>query len=628
MGDSKPVMKHAIKKETPDNEIPAKVGKTILNKGDDVVCIDIDDDYEELLNDSVLNDSVTLTESQRVSQKPTSIDKGKAKQEESSKDEILHLLMEQIKELEKFVQTNSSPELEKFKKQMKVKVVEVEHLQKDVQSRDEELVQMVRKSEQQGQQFVKEVHALKVEIGELKSKTSSATDSNAVTVRISELEKMLKCKEEDQYILKNKLDLVEKVANNKVQMYKEKLEEAEKSKSSGDSELKKKYETLQKDFSEKVDVVKSLESRIPKMIEEFTKYVEEKDSLHIIKEGEFKKSISDKEMEVSEANKKYVKISDTLASKTQEVQVLKLREKQMKETREKFMNTIEQKEREILESQENHRKLQNLQNQKKKQFEMKIKELQAKSTEFNDFKDAQIGLNEKYKKLLTSKDKELDQAEKDSLELQERIKKLKEENKKKKSSDSKELDVLKETKNKLKKENGKKDKEIELKLKEMVKLKTDLEKKSKELELKSKEIIKLEVNVQVKTERISKLEETHKALQNSVAQADVNFKSQKAELSEKADSLTSYQIKTQKLTKLNNELKHQYNQLSKIYNKSAGDVKKQDTGSSSAKAKREANEGNSGKVYEHNRAEGKGNFGVTRKSSQTSKLAKSEEKTV
>ena len=42
------------------------------------------------------------------------------------------------------------------------------------------------------------------------------------------------------------------------------------------------------------------------------------------------------------------------------------------------------------------------------------------------------------------------------------------------------------------------------------------------MELKSKEIIKLEVNVQVKTERISKLEETHKALQNSVAQADVN----------------------------------------------------------------------------------------------------------
>merc|ERR1712202_88621 len=133
--------------------------------------------------------------------------------------------------------------------------------------------------------------------------------------------------------------------------YKEKLEEAERS---GHSDLKKKYENLQKDFSEKVDVVKSLESRIPKMIEEFTKYVEEKDSLHIIKEGEFEKSISDKEMEVSEANKMYVKISDTLASKTQEVQVLKLREKQMKETREKFMNKIEKKEREILESQENH----------------------------------------------------------------------------------------------------------------------------------------------------------------------------------------------------------------------------------------------------------------------------------
>merc|ERR1712096_404155 len=443
MGDSKPVMKHAIKKETPDNEIPAKVGKTILNKGDDVVCIDIDDDYEELLNYSVLNESVTLTESKRVPQKQTGIDQGKAKQEESSKDEILHLLMEQIKELEKFVQTNSSPELEKFKKQMKVKVVEVEHLQKDVQSRDEELVQMVRKSEQQGQQFVKEVHALKVEIGELKSKTSSATDSNAVTVRISELEKMLKCKEEDQYILKNKLDLVEKVANNKVQMYKEKLEEAEKSKSSGDSELKKKYETLKTDFSEKVDVVKSLESRIPKMIEEFTKYVEEKDSLHIIREGEFKKSISDKEMEISVANEKYVKISDTLAGKTQEIQVLKLREKQMKETQEKkqvkLINTIEKKDKEILEFQENHRKLTN---QKEKELEMKVKELQ-------NFKDAQDGLNEKYKKLLISKDKELDQAEKYSQELKERIKKFKEENKKKRTSYTKELDVLKEIKYKL-----------------------------------------------------------------------------------------------------------------------------------------------------------------------------------
>merc|ERR1712096_103047 len=135
-------------------------------------------------------------------------------------------------------------------------------------------------------------------------------------------------------------------------------------------------------------------------------------------------------------------------------------------------------------------------------------------------------------------------------ELKERVKKFKEENKKKKTSDTKELDVLKEIKYKLRKENEKKDKEIEL---------------------KSKELIKLEVNVQVKTDRISKLEEKHKAY---VAQADVNFKSLKAELSEKADSLTSFQIKTQKLTKLKNELKHQYNELNKIYNKAAGDVKK------------------------------------------------------
>eukprot|EP00092_Neocalanus_flemingeri_P025651 GFUD01027811.1.p1 GENE.GFUD01027811.1~~GFUD01027811.1.p1 ORF type:complete len:2002 (+),score=580.84 GFUD01027811.1:54-6059(+) len=545
-----------IKKEAPDSVLASKVDKPQFKTSDDIVCIDIDDD-DELLVDSALNESVTLVESQfqPVPQKKMGVDKSKANQEESSKDEILHLLMDQIKELEKFVQTNSSPELEKFKKQMKEKVFEIEHLKKDVQTKET----LARNSEQQVERFAQEVKSLKEEVGELQSnKSTSATDSTkALKVfkeRVSELEKLVKNKDEDHYILKNKLDLVEKVASNKVQMYKEKLEEVEKSKSSGDFELKKKYDSLQKDFSEKVEVVKSLESRIPKMIEEFTKYVEEKDSLHIIKEKEYAIAMSEKHNEISEANRTHAKISkevvslkqrekgalESLAGKTKEVKVLEQREKETLEKKQvEFIKSLEQKEKEILESQEKHRKLQNMLNQKGKEYEKRVKELHEKSKEFDNFKEAQVNLNDKYKKLLVSKEKELDQAEKDSLELKERIKKLKEENKKKKTLD--------------KKENEKKDKDIEV---------------------KTKELTKLEEHVKEKTDKIAKLEERNKTMENAAKQSDANNQKQKSELSKKVDEVTTYQINTQKLTKLNNELKHQYSQLNKVYNKAAADLKK------------------------------------------------------
>merc|ERR1719309_818645 len=78
------------------------------------------------------------------------------------------------------------------------------------------------------------------------------------------------------------------------------MDEAVKSKIE-DQNLKKKYDDLQKDYEEKLVTVKGLESRIPKMIEEFTKYVEEKDSLHSKKENEFSKALQEKENEIKRA---------------------------------------------------------------------------------------------------------------------------------------------------------------------------------------------------------------------------------------------------------------------------------------------------------------------------------------
>merc|ERR1712129_575156 len=125
-----------------------------------------------------------------------------------------------------------------------------------------------------------------------------------------------------------------------------------------------------------------------------------------------------------------------------------------------LMNTVEKKEKENLEARESHRKLRKGLDHKEKELQVSVKEMQ-------------------------DKDKELDQAERDSLELREKIKKFKEENKVKRTLDSKEIVEIKETKKKLKKENELKDKEIEL---------------------KSKQLGKLEVNLKDTTEKISKLQ--------------------------------------------------------------------------------------------------------------------------
>merc|ERR1712129_613915 len=341
--------------------------------------------------------------------------------------------------------------------------------------------------------FAQEIKTLKEEITNSSRKPIEDSSVKVFKQRISELEKTVKSKDEDHGILKNKLDLVENVSNNKVKMYKEKLEETEKSKNSEDNNLRNKFESLQKDYSEKVDVVKSLESRIPKMIEEFTKYVEEKDSIHITKEKEFAKSISDKQKEIEDSNEKlesFDTISNSIAEKSQEVNMLKQREKAIEERLEKkqveLMNTIEKKEKENLEARVSHRKLRKGLDHKEKELQVSVKEMQDKAKEFELFKQTQLGLNEKYKKLLLSKDKELDQAERDSLELREKIKKFKEENKLKRTLDSKEIVEIKESKKKLKKENELKDKEIEL---------------------KSKQLGKLEVNLKDTTEKISKLQD-------------------------------------------------------------------------------------------------------------------------
>merc|ERR1712142_847169 len=484
-------------------------------------------------------------------------DKSKTKAEESSKDEIVHLLMDQIKELERFVQTNSGPEVEKYKKQLNERVSEIEQLKNDVKSKNENLQAMVKTSEDQEQRFVHEVESLKNEIAILKLRKGTPSDSNvqAFKQRIAQLEKMLKTKEDDFYILKNKLDLVENVSSNKVKMYKEKLEESERL-SSEEKELKKKYESLQKDYAEKVDVVKSLESRIPKMIEEFTKYVEEKDSVHIKKEKEFTKGMSDKQKEIDEVNEKLRSYNMTVTEKTQEVKKLKLKEIESKEALEKkqaeLLKVIDKKEKEKMETNESRLRFKKGLENKTKELEMKENELLETSKKIELLQQSQSSLNEKYKKLLQSKDKELDQAEKDNLEIKEKFKKIKEENKKK-TLNSKEMGDLKEVNKRLKKENEVKEREIEVKYKQLGKLEADL-----------KESI----------EKIIKLEDKNKALEKLVAKSDSNYQKLKGDLALKNEEVTSLQINAQKLTKLNTDVKHQYNELNKIYNKALIDMKR------------------------------------------------------
>jgi len=402
---------------------------------------------------------------------------------------------------------------------------------------------------------------LKDEIANLKTRKSATSDPNVQSfkLKIAELQKHVKNKEEEYYIIKNKLDLVENVSNNKVKMYKEKLEESEKSKSSEESELRQKLESLQKDYSEKVDVVKSLESRIPKMIEEFTKYVEEKDSAHITKEKEFAKAISEKQKEVFEANdklKSFNNLSNTVAERTQEIKKLKLKEREIKESLDnkqiEVKTLTEKREKEKLDAQESQYKLKVGLDMKTKELEVKGKELQETSKKIELLQQSQSSLNEKYKKLLQSKDNELDQAEKDNLEIKEKFKKLKEENKKRTLS-SKELSDLKEVKKKLKK---------------------DIEMKDKEIELKAKHVEKLEVNLKETSEKMCKLDDKNKVLEKLVAKSDSNYQRLKQELSAKTDEVTSLQISGQKLTKVNSEVKHQYNELNKIYNKALVDMKR------------------------------------------------------
>ena len=64
-------------------------------------------------------------------------------------------------------------------------------------------------------------------------------------------------------------------------------------------------------------------------------------------------------------------------------------------------------------------------------------------------------------------------------------------------------------------------------------------------------------------------------LEDAMAKKNDIFRKQKAELYNKMEEVTNYQIKTEQLMKLNNELKHQYNELNKINKKLAQEIKKE-----------------------------------------------------
>merc|ERR1712142_968930 len=207
-----------------------------------------------------------------------------------------------------------------------------------------------------------------------------------------------------------------------------------------------------------------------------------------------------------------------------------------------LLKVIDKKEKEKMETNESRLRFKKGLENKTKELEMKENELLETSKKIELLQQSQSSLNEKYKKLLQSKDKELDQAEKDNLEIKEKFKKIKEENKKK-TLNSKEMSDLKEVNKRLKKENEVKEREIEVKYKQLGKLEADL-----------KESI----------EKIIKLEEKNKALEKLVAKSDSNYQKLKGDLALKTEEVTSLQINAQKLTKLNTTQRDKLDQECKL----------------------------------------------------------------
>jgi len=211
--------------------------------------------------------------------------------------------------------TNSSLELEMFKKQLKDKMIEVEQLKSDVMSKNENLQTMVKASEDQEQRFALEIDSLKDEIANLKMRKSA-------------------------------------------------------------------------------------------LIEEFTKYVEEKDSAHITKEKEFSKAMSDKQKEVIEANEKLKsqtslneKYKKLLQSKDNELDQAQTNNLEIKEKLKEENKKNKLSSKELSDMKEVRKKLKKDNEMKDKEIELKGKQLEKLEANLKDASEKICKLDDKNKVL-------------------------------------------------------------------------------------------------------------------------------------------------------------------------------------------------------------------------------------
>ena len=228
------------------------------------------------------------------------------------------------------------------------------------------------------------------------------------------------------------------------------------------AEMKSKYDNLSKEYQEKVDIVKNLESQIPRMIQEFKKYVEDMETKH-------KKAIEEKDNELKKVQNggSSKSVDNDKRLKNLEAMVKK-RELELQASR-KELKTLQDNSSSTRD--ENEKKVQNLENEVKK----KEMEIEINKKEFNDFKEKQDSMENRYRKLIKKQEADLDRADKDGQELVSKMKKMKEDYAKKNPQHSKELNEIKDAKKKLKRDLEAKEKELEQKIKENSKVTREFE---------------------------------------------------------------------------------------------------------------------------------------------------------
>ena len=228
------------------------------------------------------------------------------------------------------------------------------------------------------------------------------------------------------------------------------------------AEMKSKYDNLSKEYQEKVDIVKNLESQIPRMIQEFKKYVEDMETKH-------KKTIEEKDNELKKVQNggSSKSVDNDKRLKNLEAMVKK-RELELQASR-KELKTLQDNSSSTRD--ENEKKVQNLENEVKK----KEMEIENNKKEFNDFKEKQDSMENRYRKLIKKQEADLDRADKDGQELVSKMKKMKEDYAKKNPQHSKELNEIKDAKKKLKRDLEAKEKELEQKIKENSKVTREFE---------------------------------------------------------------------------------------------------------------------------------------------------------